>query len=108
MLAPVEKTWEALVAVMQRSPGPATRVARALGCSHTEPDGPVDRIGSTIPGFLVVRVIEPAALAFQGEHRFSRYGLIFSLEPTKDEQTLLRAETRADFPDWLEGPIARS
>ena len=58
----------------------------------------MDRIGSTLPGFMVVRVIEPAALALQGEHRFSRYGLIFSLEPTKDEQTLLRAETRAEFP----------
>jgi hypothetical protein len=43
-------------------------------------------------------VVEPAVLALEGEHRFSRYGLVFRLEPTKDDQTLLRAETRAQFP----------
>ncbi len=57
-------------------------------------------IGSTFPGFLVTRVIEPAVLALEGQHRYSRYGLIFSLEPTKDERTLLRAETRAEFPGF--------
>ncbi|MGH2922847.1 MAG: hypothetical protein ACRDKH_02305, partial [Solirubrobacterales bacterium] len=41
--------------------------------------------------------IEPAALALEGEHRFSRYGLIWSVEPTRDRKTLLRAETRAEF-----------
>ncbi len=74
------------------------RVARALGCSPAEASGPIDQRGSTVPGFIVVRVVEPAVLALQGEHRFSRYGLIFRLEPTKDERTLLRAETRAEFP----------
>jgi hypothetical protein len=100
VLAPVPKTWEALISVLQpTSPRPgAERIARALGCAQTEAEGEVTRIGSTIPGFMVVRVIEPAALALQGEHRFSRYGLIFSLEPTKDDRTLLRAETRAEFP----------
>jgi hypothetical protein len=100
VLAPVPKTWEALISVLQpTSPRPgAERIARALGCAQTEAEGEVTRIGSTIPGFMVVRVIEPAALALQGEHRFSRYGLILSLEPTKDDRTLLRAETRAEFP----------
>ncbi len=100
VLAPVERTWRALLAVAGASfSGPATeRVSRALGCCATESSGPIDRRGSTIPGFVVVRVVEPAVLALQGEHRFSRYGLIFRLEPTKDENTLLRAETRAEFP----------
>ena len=39
-------------------------------------------------------------LALEGQHRYSRYGLVFSLEPTKDERTLLRAETRAEFPGF--------
>ena len=46
-------------------------------------------------------------LALQGEHRFSRYGLIFRLEPTKDENTLLRAETRAEFPG-LQGQVYKT
>ena len=87
-----------------RSPGRlSTRFARALGASETERSGEPDMIGSTFPGFLVARVIEPAVLAMEGQHRYSRYGLIFSLEPTKDERTLLRAETRADFPGFKGG-----
>jgi hypothetical protein len=100
VLAPVEETWEALLAVVRASLDgrPTARVARALGCAHTEASGEIDRIGSTLPGFIVTRVVEPGVLALEGQHRFSRYGLVFRLEPTKDERTLLRAETRAEFP----------
>jgi len=99
VLAPVDVVWSALVGVAGAAFARprAGRVARVLGCAHTEVTGPIDRIGSTIPGFFVARVIEPAVLALEGEHRFARYGLIWSIEPTKDEQTLLRAETRAEF-----------
>ena len=78
-----------------------------LGASETEFSGDAGQIGSTFPGFVVARVVEPAVFALEGQHRFSRYGLIFSLEPTKDEQTLLRAETRADFPG-LKGSVYRA
>lgn len=100
VLAPVEETWEALLVVVRGSFSgrTAARVARALDCAHTEPSGPIDRIGATFPGFIVSRVVAPGVLALEGQHRFSRYGLIFRLEPTKDERTLLRAETRAEFP----------
>lgn len=109
VLAPVEQTWAALLVVAGGSfSGRAgERAARALGCSHTQSSGEIDRIGSELPGFIVARVIEPAVLALEGEHRFSRYGLIFSLEPTKDGQTLLRAETRAQFPG-IKGRIYRA
>ena len=109
VLAPVERTWEALLPVARDSfsGGAGGRVAGALGACATEASGPIDRRGSTIPGFIVVRVVEPAVLALQGEHRFSRYGLIFRLEPTKDENTLLRAETRAEFPG-LKGQIYKT
>jgi hypothetical protein len=102
VLAPVPDLWEALLEVVSRSfSGPArTRVARALGCAHTEARGEIDRIGSTIPGFVVARVVEPAVLALEGEHRFSRYALIFRLERTRDGNSLLRAETRAEFPGF--------
>jgi hypothetical protein len=109
VLAPVQEVWEALLPVLQGSFATpiVERVARGVGCAHTEAKGEVGTIGSTIPGFIVARVIEPAAIALEGRHRYSRYGLIFSLEPTKDEQTLLRAETRADFPG-LKGRIYRA
>ncbi len=100
--APREVVWEALLESVPRafSTRAARRLARLNGCSETERSGAPDRIGSTFPGFLVTRVIEPAVLALEGQHRYSRYGLIFSLEPTKDERTLLRAETRAEFPGF--------
>ena len=102
VLAPQEVVWRALI---KSVPGvfsgrAATRAARLLGCHETERSGEPDMIGSTFPGFLVARVIEPAVLALEGQHRYSRYGLVFSLEPTKDERTLLRAETRAEFPGF--------
>ena len=100
VLAPREEVWRALLEAVPKafSRAATKRVARILGASESEFSGNAGRIGSTFPGFMVVRVVEPAVLALEGQHRFSRYGLIFSLEPTKDEQTLLRAETRADFP----------
>lgn len=102
VLAPQDVVWRALI---RSVPGAfsgraASRAARLLGCHETDRSGEPDMIGSTFPGFLVARVIEPAVLALEGQHLYSRYGLIFSLEPTKDERTLLRAETRAEFPGF--------
>jgi hypothetical protein len=99
VLAPREVVWAALVKTLGSfSSSGRERAAALLGCAETETSGEPGRIGSTMPGFVVTRVIEPAVIALAGQHRFSRYGLIFILEPTDDEQTLLRAETRAAFP----------
>jgi hypothetical protein len=109
VLAPVEQTWQALLPVVRSSfsGSAAGRVARALRCHPAEASGDIGVRGSTVPGFCVVRVVEPAVLALQGEHRFSHYGLVFRLEPTRDERTLLRAETRAEFPG-LKGKAYRT
>lgn len=109
VLAPREVVWKALVDTVPKafSARTSSRAAKALGCQETERRGEPDMIGSTFPGFLVARVIEPAVLALEGQHRFSRYGLIFSLEPTKDDRTLLRAETRAEFPG-IKGSIYKA
>ncbi|MSO40826.1 MAG: hypothetical protein EXQ70_02830 [Solirubrobacterales bacterium] len=100
VLAPMEEVWEALLVVVDRSFSrrATARIARSLGCAQTESDGPIGEIGSTRPGFIVARVVAPAVLALEGRHRFSRYGLVFRLETTRDKRTLLRAETRAEFP----------
>ena len=103
VLAPPSVVWQVLLTTLRRSLSrrSAARYARLVGCSETQVSGEPDRIGSTLPGFVVARVIEPAVLALEGQHRFSRYGLVFRLEPTKDERTLLRAESRAEFPGIL-------
>lgn len=109
VLATIEETWEALLVVVRRSfSGPGVeRVARTLGCSPVKAGGEIGEIGSTLPGFVVARVVRPGVLALEGAHRFSRYGLIFRLEETKDGRTLLRAETRAEFPG-VKGAVYRT
>lgn len=95
-----ETVWEALLAVVGgmggRRSGPP--VSRALGCAHTRSVGEADRVGSTIPGFLIARSVPPAVLALMGQHRFSRYALIFRILEKPSGIILLSAQTRAEFP----------
>ncbi len=73
-------------------------VAGRLGCTPAESSGRPGRIGSTVPGFITTRSIPPAVLALMGEHRFSRYALIFRITETFAGPVRLSAETRAVFP----------
>jgi hypothetical protein len=93
------ETWEALLATLpRRLDTPASRrVSALLGVEHPEPRGEIGTIGSTLPGFVCARAVAPTVLALLGEHRFSRYALIFRIERTIGG-TRLRAETRAEFP----------
>ena len=98
--APADVVWRSLLDVVcgitsGRAKGPVTR---ALGCAQTEHHGEPGRIGSTIPGFIVTRAVPPAVLALMGEHRFSRYALVFRIDETLAGPVTLRAETRAEFP----------
>jgi hypothetical protein len=98
--ASAEQVWDALISVLSgvtegRSGEP---LARALGCAQTEAEGEPGEIGSTIPGFVVTRSIRPAVLALMGQHRFSRYALIFSIVDKPSGLVLLGAQTRAEFP----------
>jgi hypothetical protein len=73
-------------------------VAGRLDCTPAEFSGEPGRIGSTVPGFIITRAIPPAVLALMGEHRFSRYALIFRITETPAGPVRLSAETRAVFP----------
>jgi hypothetical protein len=98
--ATAEATWDALVAYLAafgRS-GRNHRIAGALGCDPGETAGDPGEIGSTVPGFIVTRSVEPAVMALVGEHRFARYALIFRIDETAAGPVRLRAETRAEFP----------
>lgn len=95
-----DAVWDALVVQLRgiaegRS---GRRMARRLGCTQTEMRGQVGEIGSTVPGFLVTRSIRPAVLAMMGQHRFSRYALIFRILEKPSGLVLLSAQTRAEFP----------
>jgi hypothetical protein len=97
IVATPDEVWDALIEVTADTAG-AGRLARALGCAQTERSGEPGQIGSTIPGFVITRAIRPAVLALMGEHRFSRYALVFTSIDTPTGLVELRAESRAEFP----------
>lgn len=95
-----DEVWDALMRVVSgmgdgRSGAP---VAKALGCEEIEAQGETGEIGSKIPGFVVTRSVRPAVLALMGQHRFSRYALIFTILEKPSGLMLLSAQTRAEFP----------
>lgn len=108
--AGAEATWEALLRIVEGSFGSSRtgRIASLLGCADVDSSGPRPlATGSALPGFHV-ELAEPAReLALAGSHRFSNYALIFRLDRLDAGRTRLRAETRADFPDF-KGSVYRA
>jgi hypothetical protein len=99
--ASAQATWAALLRWFEHGSadsGPGQLVVRGLDCEPAQRKGAPGRIGSTIPGFIVARAVPPAVLALMGEHRFSRYALVFRITERIDAPVLLSAETRAEFP----------
>ncbi len=92
-----EQTWDAIADVASSTGGRfGPLVARALGCSNTDSDFP-----RTVVGFRVADAARPTVLCLRGEHRFSRYQLQFTIEAPHKGTTILRAESRAEFPGTL-------
>ena len=98
--APPERVWEAICQTAASSFGGrwAEFLARLLGTAERHPQGDPTEPGSTITGFRIGRADAPVELALEGEHRFSRYALIFHLEALPDGRSRVSAETRAVFP----------
>jgi hypothetical protein len=99
--ASADDVWSALIDTLDRgfSGTGAAVYARAVGCVDHSASGPrplAER--STIPGFHVTVAVAGAELALEGRHRFSTYALIFHLEQIEPDRSILRAESRADFP----------
>jgi hypothetical protein len=98
--APREQAWAAVCQVV----GTAFRgrrssaFARLVGARETATRGEPGAPGSAIVGFRVARAREPAELVLEGEHRFSRYELVFRLDALPGGSSVVRAETRAVFP----------
>jgi ketosteroid isomerase-like protein len=98
--ADADQVWEALAATLPRilNTRRSAGLAKVLGCAFTEARGDPTVIGSTLPGFIVSRSIRPSVLALLGQHRFSRYALVFRIDELGTGRARLRAETRAEFP----------
>jgi hypothetical protein len=71
--------------------------ARLLDAEPARATGTLFEPGSTVPGFAVAAVVPGRRLVLTGQHRFSRYALVFVLTDEPDG-TLLRARTLAEFP----------
>ncbi|MGH7543141.1 MAG: hypothetical protein ACREK7_04310, partial [Gemmatimonadota bacterium] len=95
-----EKVWAALAPTLLASFGTRrTRwFARMVGCSERKVSRPfLMKPGDHLVGFRIVTAERPAELVLEGEHRFSRYALIFRIS-RRDGITTVAAETRAQFP----------
>jgi hypothetical protein len=75
-------------------------------------DGPREqvweRLERTAPsmGFHVTESTAPSKLVLEGRHPFSRYALVFLVEPLDGGRTRVRAQTWAAFPG-LHGRVYR-
>ena len=95
-----ERVWIALLDVLATAfaPAPAALYARLVRCADSTSSGPRPlSVGSTVPGFRVTEAEHATRLVLEGQHRFSRYALVFTLRDA-DAGTLLSAESRALFP----------
>jgi hypothetical protein len=97
-----DAVWEALVSVLRTQGGAVPLpLARAWGLTPGERRGDWSaplRAGDSVPGFEVADVQRARRLALRGQHRFSRYALVFELEPTDTDGCTLRAQSWAAFP----------
>ena len=58
-------------------------------------------IGAERPGLVVCEVVPAHTFAARGRHRFSRYQVVFTIEPLSASSSRLTAETFAVFPGTL-------
>ena len=84
--APPDVVWRALTAYVDRmlAANDGSVFTRLLGAHPSA-------------GFEVSEQVEEERLVLSGRHRFSRYALVFELEP-RGEHTVLKALTYAVFP----------
>lgn len=101
-----EAVWRALLSTLRSDLGGRTPVAfaRVLGVTPTGRQGEwrgTLQPGDSLPGFAVTESVPERRLALSGNHRFSRYALVFELDAptgTRAPDCTLRAQTWAEFP----------
>jgi hypothetical protein len=98
-----EEVWSALASVLRTDLGGSAPglIARLLGVQPAQLRGDwraTPQLGDTLPGFAVAEIDFPERLALRGQHRFSRYALVFELDASDASHCALRAQTWAEFP----------
>lgn len=101
--APPEVVWAGLLSLLRGRLGAALTapLKPVLGLRPSVMRGDwhgTPRPGDTIPGFAVAESRFASRLALRGEHRFSRYALVFELEAAGGNRCMLRARSWAEFP----------
>jgi hypothetical protein len=97
--APAEATWDALFPILESSfnSKAARRYASRIDARVTTAEGDLHHPGGTLPGFTVIRAIEPVMLALAGRHRYSQYAVVFRIDLLPGQRSQVRIETRAEF-----------
>jgi len=97
--APAEATWNALFPTIEHAfdGRSARRYAEHVGADVTAAAGDLHHPGGTLPGFTVIRAVEPVMLALAGRHRFAQYAIVFRVDLLPGQRSQVRLETRADF-----------
>jgi hypothetical protein len=106
--APAPAVWEALGASLRpvERAGRGFFARRVLGAVPGAAHGDPLVQGSTLPGFGVREAVPERRLVLAGEHRFSDYLLVFTLEE-RGTATQLSARSDARFPG-LRGRVYRA
>lgn len=95
---PPAVVWRALTAQLAAwNTRDARTYARIVGASPGHAIGVFPSIGSSVPGFGVSEADPPRRLVLVGRHHFSRYALVFLIEPQQNG-VLMRARSHAEFP----------
>ena len=97
--APAEATWAALFPTLEHAFNSRTaqRYAEHLETAVTAAEGDLHHPGGMLPGFTVIRAIEPVMLALAGRHRYSQYAVVFRIDLLPGQRSQVRLETRAEF-----------
>jgi hypothetical protein len=101
--APPDAVWDAVLSTLGGlfTAAPARATARLLGCDPPSASRwEQAEVGSSVPAFRIVAADRPRLLVVAGRHRFSRYGIVFRVEPA-GTGARCTAESRATFPGLL-------
>lgn len=97
--APAEVAWDALFPVLRHvlDRPRARRYAERVNADVTVARGDLSHPGGMLPGFTVIRAIQPVMLALAGRHRYAQYAMVFRIDLLPGQRSRVRIESRAEF-----------
>lgn len=97
--APAEVAWDALFPTLQHTLDRprVRRYAERIDAAVTVARGDLRHPGGMLPGFTVIRAIQPVMLALAGRHRHAQYAMVFRIDLLPGQRSRVRLESRAQF-----------